>query len=365
MPNTTFSPSANGFHFTNRFVNNIVKLPIYGNITTGGRCGGMSYAALDCFSSGTPIPAVKESDLATTGWVPADGTPLADYIYRRQIDSFLVPSAIKFITWSFTPDGPTPLRRGVTRWTKDDEFPKVRAAIDAHKPVPLGLIVATDINGLAHNHQVVAYGYEFDPANEAITVYIYDNNHPDMEITLKSDRNTPHFRESTGEDWRGFFVQDYRSQTPPVAAVAVAAAPVSFAMPAAPGRAKSLTVMFEGVTVKLADPASVGEFALSLNVSGQTARWPKTGARLARDGKHFAIGKSIDVKVRGGDALTIAVCGVEPSPLELPAVDNDAPAAAIEKSFTAADKWGRGRHTDEIVGPGGTYTVEYTIAPKR
>ena len=36
---------------------------------------------------------------------------------------------------------------------------------------------------------------------------------------------------------------------------------------------------------------------MALGVNGQTARWPKSGARTVRDGNHYAIDKSFDVEV--------------------------------------------------------------------
>ena len=161
------------------------------------------------------IPSGTNQDFAATGSVPPDGTPLADYIYRRQIDSFLTISASKFVTWSLTPDGPSFLLRGIDRWTRQDEYTKLRSAVDAGKPVPLGLIVATDLSGLPHNHQVVAYGYDLDAAGNPSIVYIYDNNHPDEDVTLTARTDGPGWIQSTGEKWRGFFIQDYIPQTPP------------------------------------------------------------------------------------------------------------------------------------------------------
>src|SRR6478752_5079889 len=51
MPDTRFDPAVNGFHFVNTYLNYFVP-----GVTTGGRCGGMSYAALDFFFAGQPVP---------------------------------------------------------------------------------------------------------------------------------------------------------------------------------------------------------------------------------------------------------------------------------------------------------------------
>ena len=51
--------------------------------------------------------------------------------------------------------------------TVRDEWPKVRADIDAGHPSPLGLIKvkSTDPRQLKQDHQVLAYGYDLDGGN--------------------------------------------------------------------------------------------------------------------------------------------------------------------------------------------------------
>jgi hypothetical protein len=99
MPTTSFDPVEHGFAFPNDFVNVIGTLPGFGKITTYGRCGGMAYASLDYYHHGLRVP--ENADL------PPDGTVLADYIYRRLLDSYLVASASKFISWTLYSDDPT------------------------------------------------------------------------------------------------------------------------------------------------------------------------------------------------------------------------------------------------------------------
>ena len=50
MPTTTFDPAIHGFRFDNRFVNVVVSLPGVPKFRTKGRCGGLTYAALDYFT---------------------------------------------------------------------------------------------------------------------------------------------------------------------------------------------------------------------------------------------------------------------------------------------------------------------------
>jgi hypothetical protein len=220
MLRVNFSPKDQGFHFRNSFVNNIVNLPWAGPIETRGRCGGMAYASLDYYHAGLPIPRYTSEDFSNSAGVPADGHWLSDYIYSRLINSFLVPSAAKFVQWTLHADHSTWFYKGVTKWTKEEEFPKLRAIIDGGNPVVLGLISidAHSIGEVGNNHQVVAFGYDFDENTGLMRVYIYDNNYRDVEVTLESLPNNPHFNASTGDIWRGFFIQDYSPARPPIEA---------------------------------------------------------------------------------------------------------------------------------------------------
>jgi hypothetical protein len=211
-----FNPQQHGFHFRNAFVNRIATIPEFGTVTTLGRCGGMAYAALDYYLANVPIPAYTGANYAPDG-VPPDGNWLADYIYVRLMNSFFTPSALNFPAWTVHSDHQTWFYKGVTLWTKEDEFPKLRDRLDGGTPVVLGLVGADNLADIGlKNHQAVAYGYDFYPGAGIMNVYIYDNNHPDQEVILSSDPGNPHFQASTGEDWRGFFVQDYVHSNPPV-----------------------------------------------------------------------------------------------------------------------------------------------------
>jgi hypothetical protein len=207
MPKADFLPGRDGFHFANEFVNVIAKFPGYGTIETGGRCGGMAYAALDYWFNGRlPIPA----DAA----LPKDGTLLADYIYKRLLDTYLVPSAINFITWTLAGDGETFFHKGVTRWTKEGEFPKLRAMVDKGKPQVLGLVKVTDLREIGQDHQVVGYGYE-DDGKGNLCAYLWDNRYPDREVRLTTTAKAPHWNLSEGNEvWRGWFVEGYGPKRP-------------------------------------------------------------------------------------------------------------------------------------------------------
>ncbi len=213
-----FDPAVHGFSFPNKFVN-VINIPGYGKVRTKGRCGGMAFAALDYFLKGIPVPKFNTKSLFNAE-VPPDGHWLADYIYDRLKDSFLVPSSSKYATWSIASDHYTLLGgKGVTRWTKEDEFPKLRARINSGKPVVLGLIDATNLGKIgSENHQVLAYGYEWHPKANIMKVFVYDNNTINTEVVLSSEPGNNHFDATNRHNnrWRGFFVVDYTQKTPPV-----------------------------------------------------------------------------------------------------------------------------------------------------
>ena len=102
---------------------------------------------------------------------------------------------------------------GVTDLTRNEEIPKLRESIDKGIPVPLGLVSARSIFDIGSNHQVVAYGYKFDPTSKELTVYTYDNNFPDQEAILSFSPSNTEITETVSgnvrETWRGFFVEEY------------------------------------------------------------------------------------------------------------------------------------------------------------
>ena len=208
-----FDAATDGFAFPNAFVNVVLTLPNGSKITTAGRCGGMAYAALDYFLAGQPVPRWS-ADLWAPGRVPPDGHWLADYFTTRLRDSFFTGSAAKFLTWSIQPDDALWVLKGVSRWTKEEELPRLMASIDRGRPVVLGLVVARSLRAVGDNHQVVAYGYE--RTDERTTVHIYDNNSPGRDVTLTSTADQHDWTASNGPTWRGFFVQDYTPRLPPV-----------------------------------------------------------------------------------------------------------------------------------------------------
>lgn len=209
---TSFSPIKHGFHFGNHFVNKIIHTS-FGKIESYGRCGGMAFASLDYYFANTSIPTHEPKDFPDKK-VPPDGSMLSDYIYERQINSLITLSSFKFFDWSLQRNNENTFRKSISYKTKHEEFPKLKKSLDSGKPVVLGLIGAARVKEICKNHQVIAYGYEFDSNDEKIVIYIYDSNAPNREITLESSADYPYFKESNGQEWRGFFVQDYHFKHP-------------------------------------------------------------------------------------------------------------------------------------------------------
>lgn len=211
MPMTAFDPRVHGFPFANRFRNNVAVLPGGAKIRTSGRCGGMAYAALDIFHAGRTAPAHDWSRFPLG--VPPDGTPLADYLYRRLFDSYLEVSAVRFLAWTLLPDLHHPIFSGVTKWT-GEEVRRFRAQIDEGLPLALGLVGARRIADVGRrNHQVVGIGYT--DVRGGTDLHIHDNNHPGVTVTLRWRKGSSELESSHGAPWRGAFVHTYHPHVPP------------------------------------------------------------------------------------------------------------------------------------------------------
>ncbi|HET7235188.1 MAG TPA: hypothetical protein VFK59_02010 [Actinomycetota bacterium] len=223
-----FLPSTSGFGFPNSFarvpvrrigIPGVVSVPI--GDASNGLCGGMAFAARDYFEADRPPPP------DTT---PPDDGPLFDYLVDRLFDSFdlpLGPARYLQLMSPLLPDGETVWSRlGVAPHGRSwrmitEEWPKVRADVDAGRPSPLGLvrIRSSDPFDLKENHQVLAYGY--DLSGTALTLRLYDPNHPrDDDVTLSLSVANPSastvVRSSpAGPAVLAFFRVRYRQASPP------------------------------------------------------------------------------------------------------------------------------------------------------
>jgi hypothetical protein len=223
-----FLPSTSGFRFANDFphvpvrhigIPGVISVPI--GDASNGLCGGMAFAARDYFEAERPPP-----DDTTA---PGDG-PLFDYLCARLFDSFdlpLGPARYLALMSPLLPDGETLWSRigiaphGRAWQTVRDEWPKVRADIDAGHPSTLGLVrvVSSDPRQLKQNHQVLAYGYELDGAT--LRIRLYDPNQPgrdDVALSMSiadPSRFTPITTSPPSGPVYAFFRVIYANGNPP------------------------------------------------------------------------------------------------------------------------------------------------------
>ena len=233
---TNFDPAVHGFRFRNQFQGGHVvsELSAQGRLAdqvginlpppldevltlargagfwgTFGLCGGMSWGALDLYFAGQVAP--EEST------IPREGTALFSKLVGRQADSFGQTELLrKVLTWQLLPDSGqwwSFWLDNAGKLVEHQEWPKLRASLDAGRPQSLCLIRSRGVGGIAKNHQVVATGYETGSSGRVI-VDLYDPNHPGIRTQVSFEPGGPanriNPRQSTGEPVRGFFVWPHR-----------------------------------------------------------------------------------------------------------------------------------------------------------
>lgn len=211
-----FLPSTHGFHFANAWPSGptIRFGPLDPRIigvgdASAGLCGGMVYTVADLFAAGVPVPPDRDP--------PSNGSPRFASIVRRQVESLAWLSVpVRF--WLRSALGGS-LGGDRARATLEREWPKARAALDAGRLIPIGLIrVATgDPRKLTSNHQVIAWGYAED--GRGVTLHLYDPNWPDRDDVTVTIHLDPALRpstlsQSTGEPLLAWFVLPYSPSDP-------------------------------------------------------------------------------------------------------------------------------------------------------
>ena len=179
---------------------------------TYGLCGGMAYAAADCFVHRIPIPWEDKE-----GENPAPGDPLRLYLWKRQIRSFR-NDLDRFVKWLVYLNWVPKLIGGGPSWLAKAsrvEWGMLQAKLNAREPVPLGLV--RDTRSPFECHQVLAVGYdEPDAGHRAIE--IYDPNCPQVPstITFALEGKALKVQESckASQDLMGFFCDDYEPVDP-------------------------------------------------------------------------------------------------------------------------------------------------------
>jgi hypothetical protein len=218
-----FKPSQNAFHFGNDFdPGPVMTLPVpaIGDIpvgsAAGGLCGGMVFAVLDMFERGLAPPPAQDA--------PKPGSPLFRYIASRLLDSFNgVTGVFKYLEWMRLPSDARffGLMKSIAWHSIHDEWPHIKKDLNNGQLCPLGLIKIESVNpfNLGENHQVLAYGYDFDENSGDLKIYVYDpncENNDDVTIAVNiADMNNPsHVTYSADANGRGFFRTHYKPQDP-------------------------------------------------------------------------------------------------------------------------------------------------------
>jgi hypothetical protein len=220
-----FLPSVHGLTFPNAFPPGpTLRLGPFDPRVVGigdasaGLCGGMALTARDLYEAGLPAPGDAEP--------PANGSPRFLSLVRRQVQSldWLRVPLRYFDLQALRPDPPTGLAAVLGREPPRvpamlDEWPRIRAEIDAGHPSIVGLIRTAGGSpwDLTRNHQVLAFAYA--AGGGFMTLRVYDPNHPrrdDVELlaTISEDTGAPwrdriRLVQSTGEPLLGFFRQRY------------------------------------------------------------------------------------------------------------------------------------------------------------
>ena len=214
-----FTATRCGFPFSNWFPENtpVFEVPTpFGRVPLGdahdGLCGGMVFAAMDLFLHGvTDIP-----DEPTR--------PVRAYFARRLMASWGLPfGMLKYFDWQRRPTatkrlGGVRLIDGTRRKTVREEWPRIRAVLDAGLPASLGVmkVGGWDFRRVAENHQVLAYGYTFDDETGEVTLNQYDPNYPgddtaEFAFSLHDpDGDEPISHSEEGPVVRGLFLTEYR-----------------------------------------------------------------------------------------------------------------------------------------------------------
>lgn len=200
---TSFIPDEYGFHFRNDFKVEPTILGIDLGTWEMGFCGGMCAAALHRFRNHIDIPTVTQ--------IPTEGTPLFRELLSRQIMTTPPDLLMRIYYWQSSPDvGFQWGKISIGQRTKR-EWPKLKSELDNGIPTMLILIRAKGyFDNPTKNHQVLAIGYDFNPANKDLVIQVYDPNKPDETNTLSMNLGLPdgrlYFKDSTRRRTRGFLI---------------------------------------------------------------------------------------------------------------------------------------------------------------
>ncbi len=180
-----FDTKTTGFHFSNTF----------------NCCGGMSAGALNRFIGKKGAPAQTDP--------PAVGDALYKEIFDRQVRTLTAQVVAEIGIWQVSPDQPHTLAPHSVSFRTKQQWPHLYKRINDGKPTILVLIEAEGVTDPSVNHQVLAFGYEWNPTTKDLKVHVYDPNYPNQPMYLTMTLAGDHLngRQSAGGSrLRGFFV---------------------------------------------------------------------------------------------------------------------------------------------------------------
>jgi hypothetical protein len=231
-----FLPTINGLKFTNSwppgtgpdYTFSVLGQTIKLGDASNGLCGGMVYTVKDLFDTGLLPPADTV--------LPADGSPLFNYIVARLTQSFDEDDVNQYLSWIQMSDHDTLLAHGLAWHEISEEWPKIKSDLDAGILSPLGLVHGqepptvgffTGIQDLGSCHQVLAWGYDLN--GSSLTIHIYDPDDIGDQNTITLDianpaHTTPITVSNHNGAFRGFFRTHYAYHDPrtPVSAALIA-----------------------------------------------------------------------------------------------------------------------------------------------
>ena len=194
-----FDPVKNGWHFPANIIADAMGVK-----RSNGLCGGMSLSAVNYFRYGMNIPSIDCNDLKKISKTPGksvastaennSATAVLDFILYSQFAVLESPNILKQKTDIFFPN--TKENHYLT--SINEEFLKIKQALDNGCFVILGLRPGKED---CHTcHQTLVYGYD----EKNYTLYMYDSNNPNEEVTVKSNGYRLVF--SNGKEYSSYYL---------------------------------------------------------------------------------------------------------------------------------------------------------------
>ncbi len=194
-----FDPVKHGWHFPANAIADAMGVK-----RSNGLCGGLSLSAVNYFRYGMNIPAINWNDVKKinnhnekNSKLHSDSNdikPVFNFILNSQFAVFESPNILKQKATMLFPN-----TEGNHHLTSiDDEFPKIKKALESGYFVLLGLrSMKEDYKAY---HQILVYGY--DDIN--YTLYAYDSDNPDEEVIVKSNGYRLLF--SNGKEYSSYYL---------------------------------------------------------------------------------------------------------------------------------------------------------------